>query len=78
VLAHLTKENLEVFILNEYPQNFKRVSLKVIIEVILDLYNYQNFDNKRDIQMWIKEILEEQGHNKGFPAQYIKYFTENL
>ncbi|WP_346314778.1 hypothetical protein [Acinetobacter sp. CWB-B33] len=51
VLAHLTKENLEIFILNEYPQNFKRVSLKVIIEVILDLYNYQNFDNKRDIQM---------------------------
>jgi hypothetical protein len=78
VLSHLTKNNFENFILDEYPKNFKSVSLKVIIEVIVDLYSHQKLNNKENIQIWSKEIIEELGKKRKFPEHYIKKFTEDL
>ena len=78
MLSHLTKNNFENFILDEYPKNFKSVSLKVIIEVIVDLYSHQKLNNKENIQIWSKEIIEELGKKRKFPEHYVKKFTENL
>lgn len=78
ILSKMTKKSLEKFILEDYPNTFRNLSLKTICEKIIELYVLKEISIIENVKIWLKEIIEEKGQIKKFPKHYIHFFTENL